>query len=111
MRAVQAPEGTWHGEERCGGSWGSGNGRRRRRSGTERNREREGLEVEDRDLCAVSQKCRDSTVKPNLLSKHSSNENVPKCKSVELRKIYNFALRFSFKRVKHLNLFENLSKF
>jgi hypothetical protein len=39
------------------------------------------------------------------LSKHSSNENVPKSKSVELSKIYNFALRFSFKRVKNWNLF------
>jgi hypothetical protein len=34
-------------------------------TGAERNREREGLEVEDRDLSAVFQKCRDSTVKPN----------------------------------------------
>jgi hypothetical protein len=38
------------------------------------------------------------------LSNHSSNENVPKSKSVEFSKIYNFALRSSFKRVKDLNL-------
>jgi hypothetical protein len=50
------------------------------------------------------QKCRDSAVKTKQLSNHSSNENVPKSKSVELRKIYNFALRFSFKKVKDLNL-------
>jgi hypothetical protein len=57
------------------------------------------------------QECRDSTVKIEQLSNHSSNENVPKRKSVDLNKIYNFALRFSFKRVKNLNLFENLAKF
>jgi hypothetical protein len=51
------------------------------------------------------QKCRDSTIKIEQLSNHSSNENVPKSKSIELNKIYNFALRFSFKRVKDLNLF------
>jgi hypothetical protein len=49
-------------------------------------------------------KYRDSTVKPKQLSNHSSNENVPKRKSVELNQIYHFALRFSFKRVKDLNL-------
>jgi hypothetical protein len=46
-----------------------------------------------------------TTIKPIHLSNHSSNENVPKSKSVEFSKIYNFALRFSFKRVKGLNLF------
>jgi hypothetical protein len=49
-------------------------------------------------------KCRESTVNANYLSNHSSNENVPKSKSVELSKIYNFALRVSFKSVKYLNL-------
>jgi hypothetical protein len=63
-----------------------------------------GLEVDDEDLSAIFRKCRDSTVKPNLLSYHSSNENVHKSKSVEFNKIYNFALRFHFKRVKDLNL-------
>jgi hypothetical protein len=74
------------------------------------NREREGLEVDDVDEPAIFQKCRDSTVKPKQLSNHSSNENVPKRKSVEVNKIYMFALRFSFKRVKDLNLFLKLGK-
>jgi hypothetical protein len=64
-----------------------------------------GLEVDDEDLSAIFQKCRDSTVKPKQRSNHSSNENVPKSKSVEINKIYNFALRFSVKRFKDLNLF------
>jgi hypothetical protein len=70
----------------------------------ERAEQGEGLEVEDRDLSANFQKCRDSTVKPNQLSNHSPNENVAKSKSVQLSKIYNCALRVSFKRVKDLNL-------
>jgi hypothetical protein len=53
----------------------------------------------------IFQKYRDSTVKPKQLSNLSSNESVPKSKSVELSKIYNFALRFSFKGVKNFNLF------
>jgi hypothetical protein len=76
---------------------GGGVGRR------EKQRE-EGLEVDDGDLVAIFQKCRDSTVKPKQLSNHSLNENVPKRKSGELSKIYNFGLRFSFNRVKDLNL-------
>jgi hypothetical protein len=58
----------------------------------------------------IFEKCTDSSVKPKQLSNHSSNENVPKIKSVELSNIYNFALRFSFKRVKDLNLFQILAK-
>jgi hypothetical protein len=46
----------------------------------------------------------DSTVKLKQLSNHSSNENMPKSKIVELSNSYNFALRFSFKRVKDLIL-------
>jgi hypothetical protein len=65
-----------------------------------RDKEREeGLEVDDGDLAAIFQKCRDSTVKPKQLSNHSLNKNVPKRKSVELSKIYNFALSFNFKSV------------
>jgi hypothetical protein len=52
----------------------------------------------------IFQKCRDSTVKTKQHSNHSSNENVPKSKSVDLSKIYNFVVRVSFKRVKELNL-------
>jgi hypothetical protein len=63
-----------------------------------------GWRLKTRTDLQFSKKCRDSTVKPKQLSNHSSNENVPKSKSVELSKIYNFALRFSFKRIKDLNL-------
>jgi hypothetical protein len=63
-----------------------------------------GWEVEDRGIVAKSQNCRDSTIKPRYLSNHSSNENVPKSKSVGFSKIYNFALRFSCKRAKDLKL-------
>jgi hypothetical protein len=99
-------EGTWRGEEQRGGSWGSRNGWRRRRGHGHREKQREGgLEVDDEDLSAIFQKCKDSTVKTKQLSDHSSNENVPKSKSVEFKKIYNLALRFSFERVKDLNLF------
>jgi hypothetical protein len=94
---------------RRGAAWGqlgSGNGRRRRRGHGRIEKQREGgLEVDDEELSVIFQKCRDSTVRTKQLSNHNSNENVPKSKSVELNKIYNFALRFSFKRVKDLNLF------
>jgi hypothetical protein len=56
------------------------------------------------DWFGIFQKCRDSTINTKQLSNHSSNDNVPKSKSVELRKIYNFALRVGFKSVKDLNL-------
>jgi hypothetical protein len=87
----------WQLELRKTAGEGGGVGRR------EKQRE-EGLEVDDGDLSAIFQKCKDSTVKPKQLSNHSLNENVPKSKSVELSKIYNFALTFSLKRVKDLNL-------
>jgi hypothetical protein len=58
-----------------------------------------GWRLKTRTDLRFSKKCRDSTVKPKQLSYHSSNENVPKNKSVELRKIYNFTLRFSLKSV------------
>jgi hypothetical protein len=63
-----------------------------------------GWRLKTRTDLRFSKKCRDSTVKPKQLSNHSSNKNMPKRKSVELSKIYNFALRFTFKRVKDLNL-------
>jgi hypothetical protein len=103
---ARALEGTWRGEQRHGGSWGSGKWPAKVAVGCrEKQRERERLEVDDEDYSAIFQKCRDSTIKTKQLSNHISNENMPKSKSVELNKIYNFALRFSFKRVKDLNLF------
>jgi hypothetical protein len=41
-RWVRALEGTWREEERRGGSWGSGNGRRRWRGHGRREKQREG---------------------------------------------------------------------
>jgi hypothetical protein len=64
-RRARRWRGTWRREEWRGAAGARESGRRRRRSGAERNREREGLEVEDKDLSAVFQKCRDSTVMPN----------------------------------------------
>jgi hypothetical protein len=52
----------------------------------------------------IFQKCRDLTVMSWQLSNHSSNENVPKTKSVEFSKVYNFSLRFNCKRAKNLKL-------
>jgi hypothetical protein len=52
----------------------------------------------------IFQKCRDLTVMSWQLSNHKSNEHVPKTKSVEFNKIYNFSLGFSFKRVKDLKI-------
>jgi hypothetical protein len=80
-------------------------GSSRRAAGEHRREtEEEGLEVDDEDLVVIFQKCKDSTIKKNYLSNHSSDENVPKSKSVELNKNYNFALRVSSKRVRDLNL-------
>jgi hypothetical protein len=42
---------------------------------------------------------------PGCRAGGSSNENMPKIKSVELKKIYHFALGSNFKRVRVLKLF------
>jgi hypothetical protein len=36
---------------------------------------------------------------------------MPKSKSVEFKKIYNFAFRVSFKRIRVLKLFQNLTNY
>jgi hypothetical protein len=59
---------------------------------------------EDEDRSMIFQKCRDLTVMSWQLSNYSSNENVPKTKSVEFSKVYNFALRFNRKKAKDLKL-------
>jgi hypothetical protein len=56
----------------------------------------------------IFQKCRDSTIKLIQLSNHSSIENVPKRKSVEFSKIYNYAL--SFKRSRTSGNFSSSEK-
>jgi hypothetical protein len=62
-RRARCRRGTWRGEERrrVAGARemvGEGSG-----VGAERNRERRELEVDEGDLAAIFQKCRDSTVK------------------------------------------------
>jgi hypothetical protein len=57
--------GMWREEERRGGSGCSAHGRRGRRGVGQRGNRAEGLEVDEGDLVAISQKCRDSTVKPS----------------------------------------------
>jgi hypothetical protein len=102
---AQCWRGTWRGEERRGAAGARENGRRRRRGRAQRETERGGAGGRRfGDLAAIFRKCRDSTINPKQLSNHSLNVNVPKIKSVELNKIYNFALRVNFKRVKDLNL-------
>jgi hypothetical protein len=85
-------------EERRGGSWRPGEtpaiGGRRRCRETERGKQEE----EDEDLFV------------NFLPTDSSNENMPKFKSVELKKFYHFALGSNFKRVRVLKLFLKANK-
>jgi hypothetical protein len=57
--------GTWRRGERRGGGRCSAHGRRSGWVGCEQNRTGEGLDVDEGDLFAISQKCRDSTVKPS----------------------------------------------
>jgi hypothetical protein len=49
-------------------------------------------------------------VKQNFLPNYSSNKNMPKIKSVELKKIYHFALGSNIKRVRVLKLFLKANK-
>jgi hypothetical protein len=67
--------------------------------------ERKGREEDDEDLSVIFQKFNGFMVKQNFLSNHSPNEDMPKSKSVEFRRIYNLALRVNFKRVRVLKLF------
>jgi hypothetical protein len=69
--------------------------------------EREGREEDDEDFSKIFKKNKGRTVKYNFVSKHIPNENMPKIKTIELKKNYNFALRVCFKGVKVLKLFQN----
>jgi hypothetical protein len=118
--AARAVEGQGEGQQRPGsGGCGAGGARGAENSGAgqlvlgkmagegsgvtgARQSRGRGWKLKTRTDMRFSKKCRDSTVKPKQLLNHCSNENVPKSKSVEISKIYNFALRFSFKRVKDL---------
>jgi hypothetical protein len=62
--AGKVQEGTWHGLERHGGGRCAAHGRRGRRGVGQRGNRAERLEVDEGDLIAIFQKCRDSTVKP-----------------------------------------------
>jgi hypothetical protein len=73
--------------------------------------EREGREEDDGDLFAIIQTFKGFTVKYDFLSNHIPNKNMPKSKSVEFKKNYNFALRVSFKRVRVLKLSQNLTNY
>jgi hypothetical protein len=61
----KAQEGTWHGLEQRGGGRCVAHGRRGRRGIGQIGNRVEGLEVDEGDLVAISQKCRDSTIKPS----------------------------------------------
>jgi hypothetical protein len=92
-------------EEQRGGSWRPGEmplmcGERRCRE-TERGKQEE----EDEDLFINFAKVQGVYCQVKFSSNYSSNENMPKIKSVELRKIYHFALGSNFKRVRVLKLF------
>jgi hypothetical protein len=55
---------TWREERRRGGGGCTAHGRRGWRGVGQRNRGGEGLEVDEGELSAIFQKCRDSTIKP-----------------------------------------------
>jgi hypothetical protein len=85
-------------EERRGGSWQPGEtpamGCGRRCRETERGKQEE----EDEDLFINFAKVQGVHCKVKFFPNYSSNENMSKIKSVELKKIYHFALGFNFKR-------------
>jgi hypothetical protein len=62
-RWARVLEGTWREVERHGAAGAWEHGRQRCGVGRREKQREEELEVEDRDLCAILQKCRDSTVK------------------------------------------------
>jgi hypothetical protein len=63
--AGKAQEGTWHDLERRGGGRCAAHGPRGQRGVAQSGNRAEGVEVDEGDLVAISQKCRDSTVKPS----------------------------------------------
>jgi hypothetical protein len=60
-----------------------------------------------KDLYAISENCRDSSVRQNFPSIQNSNEEMPKMKVEEFFKLHNIALGLKFKNSKlmflHLN--------
>jgi hypothetical protein len=60
-----------------------------------------------KDLCAISENCRDSTVRQNFPSIQNSNEEMPKTKVEEFFKLYNIALGLKFKNSKLMFLHMN----
>jgi hypothetical protein len=81
----------------------------RRRAALQRNREGE-QEEEDEDLFINFAKVQGVHCNVKFLSNYSSNKNIPKIISVELKKIYHFALGSNFKRVRVLKLFLKANK-
>jgi hypothetical protein len=64
-RRARCRRGTWRGEERPGAAGAQETASEGGGVGAERNRERRELEVDEGDLAAIFQKCRDSTIKPS----------------------------------------------
>jgi hypothetical protein len=60
-----------------------------------------------KDLCAISENCRDSFVRQNFPSIQNSNEEMPKTKVGEFFKLYNIALGVKFKNSKLMFLHMN----
>jgi hypothetical protein len=75
-----------------------------------RETERGKQEEEDEDLFVNFAKVQGVHCKVKFPSNYSSNEHTPKIKSVELKKIYHFALGSNFKRVRVLKLFLKANK-
>jgi hypothetical protein len=75
-----------------------------------RETERGKQEEEDEHLFVNFVKVRGVHRKVNFLPNYSSKENMPKIKSVELKKIYHFALGFNFKIVRVLKLLFKINK-
>jgi hypothetical protein len=53
-----------------------------------------------KDLCAISENCRDLSVKQNFPSIQNPNEEMPKMEVGEVFKLYNIALGPKFKNSK-----------
>jgi hypothetical protein len=60
-----------------------------------------------KDLCAISENCRGSSVRQNFPSIQNSNEEMPKTKVEEFFELYNIALGLKFKNSKLMFLHTN----